>query len=69
VAALHITTLLSTSIINHLAPSQTIMTAHLRKTKTVLLDHMKTLPDAHIAAKEDFIAWGRQFADTAVSHV
>jgi hypothetical protein len=34
------------------------MTAYLRKTKTALLDLMKMLPDAHIAAKEDFVTWG-----------
>jgi hypothetical protein len=34
------------------------MTAHPLKTKTALLDMMKTLPDAHIAAKVDFVAWG-----------
>jgi hypothetical protein len=45
------------------------MSAHLLKTKMTLLDLMKTLPDAHIAAEVDFIAWGRQFVDVAVSHV
>jgi hypothetical protein len=45
------------------------MTAHLLKTKTALLDMMKTLPDAHIAAKVDFVAWGRQLVDVTVSHV
>jgi hypothetical protein len=44
------------------------MTAHLLKTKMALLDHMKTLPDAHIMAKEDFVTWGRQFVDATVSH-
>jgi hypothetical protein len=45
------------------------MTAYLHKAKTALLDHMKTLPDAHITAEEDFVAWGRQFVAAAVSHV
>jgi hypothetical protein len=45
------------------------MSAHLLKTKVALLDMMKTLPDAHIAAEVDFVAWGRQFVDLAVSHV
>jgi hypothetical protein len=45
------------------------MSAHLLKTKTTLLNLMKTLPDTHIAAEVDFIAWGRQFVDVAVSHV
>jgi hypothetical protein len=45
------------------------MSAHLLKTKVALLDMMKTLPDAHIAAEVDFVAWGRQFVDLAVSHI
>jgi hypothetical protein len=45
------------------------MTAHLLKTKMTLLDMMKTLPDAHIATEVDFVAWGQQFMDVAVSHV
>jgi hypothetical protein len=45
------------------------MTAHLLKTKTALLDMMKTLPNAHIATEVDFVAWGRQFVDVAISHV
>jgi hypothetical protein len=28
---------------------------------------MKLLPDAHIAEEEDFVVWGRQFVDIAVS--
>jgi hypothetical protein len=68
-ATLHITTLSSTSIIDHLAPSQTIMSAHLCKSKTALLELMKTLPDAHIAEEADFVAWGRQFVDATVSQV
>jgi hypothetical protein len=45
------------------------MSSHLLKTKAALLDLMKTLPDAHIAAEVDFVAWGRQFVDAAVSQV
>jgi hypothetical protein len=45
------------------------MSAQILKTKTTLLDLMKTLPDAHIAAEVDFVTWGRQFVDVAVSHV
>jgi hypothetical protein len=45
------------------------MTAFIRKSKAALLDHMKTLPDAHIAEEADFFAWGRQFVDVVVSHV
>jgi hypothetical protein len=32
------------------------MTAFLRKSKATLLNHMKTLPDAHIVEDKDFIA-------------
>jgi hypothetical protein len=45
------------------------MTAFIRKSKAALLDHMKMLPDAHIAEEADFVAWGRQFVDVVVSHV
>jgi hypothetical protein len=44
------------------------MSAHLLKMKVALLDLMKSLPEAHIAEKLDFVAWGRQFVDAAVSH-
>jgi hypothetical protein len=43
------------------------MTAFLHKSKAVILKLMKTLPDAHIAEEEDFVAWGRQFIDIVVS--
>jgi hypothetical protein len=39
------------------------MSAFIRKAKAALLNHMKTLPDVHIATKVDFVAWGRQFVD------
>jgi hypothetical protein len=45
------------------------MTAFLCKSKAALLNHMKTLPNAHIADEEDFVAWGRQFVDAAVSRI
>jgi hypothetical protein len=45
------------------------MTAHLLKTKTVLLNMMKMLPDAHITEEANFVVWGRRFVDAAVSHV
>jgi hypothetical protein len=35
------------------------MTSHLLKTKTTLLDLMKTLPEAHIAEEANFVAWGQ----------
>jgi hypothetical protein len=44
------------------------MTAFLCKSKAMLLQLMKMLPNAHIAEEEDFVAWGRQFVDIAVSH-
>jgi hypothetical protein len=43
------------------------MTAFLHKSKAMLLELMKTMPDAHIAEEEDFVVWGRQFIDIAVS--
>jgi hypothetical protein len=43
------------------------MTAFLRKSKASILDFMKSMPDAHIAEEEDFVAWGRQFVDVAAS--
>jgi hypothetical protein len=45
------------------------MSAFIRKAKASLLDHMKMLPDAHIAAEVDFVTWGRQFVDAAIGHV
>jgi hypothetical protein len=68
-AALLITTLSSTSIISNRTSSLVNMSAFICKAKATLLDHMKTLPDAHIAAEVDFVAWGRQFIDAAVTHV
>jgi hypothetical protein len=69
VIALLITTQPATPINTNHISSLINMSAHLLKTKTTLLDMMKTLPDAHIAAEVDFVAWGRQFVDVAVSHV
>jgi hypothetical protein len=43
------------------------MTAFLRKSKAAILEHMKTLPEAHIAEEEDFIAWGQKFVEIVVS--
>jgi hypothetical protein len=67
-AALLITTLPSTSIISNHTLFLNTMTAFLHKSKTVLLEHMKSLPNAHIAKEEDFVTWGRQFIDITVSH-
>jgi hypothetical protein len=64
-----ITTLPATPINTNRISSHINMSAHLLKTKAALLDMMKTLPDAHIAAEVDFVAWGRQFVDVAISHV
>jgi hypothetical protein len=45
-----------------IAPHRSIiMTAFLRKSKATILELMKTLPNTHIAAKEDFVMWGRKF--------
>jgi hypothetical protein len=69
VAALLITTLPSAPIIANRTKLLSTMTAFLRNSKAALLDHMKTLPDAHIAEEADFAAWGRQFVDAVISHV
>jgi hypothetical protein len=69
VAALLITTQPATFIIANRTKSLSTMIAFLRNSKAALLDHMKMLPDAHIAEEADFVAWGRQFVDTVVSHV
>jgi hypothetical protein len=64
-----ITTQPATSIItNHISP-HTNMSAQLLKTKAALLNLVKSLPEAHIAEESDFVAWGQQFVDVAVSHV
>jgi hypothetical protein len=44
------------------------MTAFLRKSKASILELMKLIPDVHIAEEEDFVMWGRQFVNIAVSH-
>jgi hypothetical protein len=49
--------------------SLSTMTAQLLKTKTTLLNLMKSLPEAHITEEADFVVWGRRFVDAAVSHV
>jgi hypothetical protein len=64
-----ITTQPATSIITNRISPRTNMSAHLLKTKAALLDLVKSLPEAHIAEESDFVAWGRQFVDLAVSHV
>jgi hypothetical protein len=64
-----ITTQPATSIITNRISSRTNMSAHLLKTKAALLDLVKSLPEAHIAEESDFVVWGRQFIDVAVSHV
>jgi hypothetical protein len=53
-----ITTQPATPINTNRISSLINMSAHLLKTKTALLDMMKTLPDVHIAAKVDFVTWG-----------
>jgi hypothetical protein len=67
VASLLITTLPTTPIIYNRISSLIIMTAFLCKSKAVLLELMRSMPDAHIVKKEDFVAWGRQFVDIMVS--
>jgi hypothetical protein len=43
------------------------MTAFIRKSKVVLLEHMKSIPDAPAAEDEDYIVWGKRFVEIAVS--
>jgi hypothetical protein len=43
------------------------MTAFLCESKAAILELMKMLPNAHIAEEEDFVAWGRNFVEIAVS--
>jgi hypothetical protein len=58
------------SLINsHRIPSLITMTAFLLKSKASILDLMKSMPDAHITEEEDFVMWGRQFVDVAISHI
>jgi hypothetical protein len=45
------------------------MTSFLHKYKATILNHMKSMPDAHITKEEDFVAWGQQFIDAAVSRI
>jgi hypothetical protein len=45
------------------------MTAFLRESEASILNLMKSMPDAHIAEEEDFITWGRQLVNVAVSHI
>jgi hypothetical protein len=35
------------------------MTAFIRKSKVVLLEHMKSIPDTPAADNEDYIVWGK----------
>jgi hypothetical protein len=58
VAALLITTHSATPINSNRTSSLINMSAFIHKAKAALLDHMKTLPDVHIAAEVDFVAWG-----------
>jgi hypothetical protein len=44
-------------LFNH-TPSNKIMTAFLRKIKASLLEHMKSMPDVHVAEEEDFVVCG-----------
>jgi hypothetical protein len=66
-AALHITTLSSTSIISNRNSSLINMTTFIRKSKVVLLKHMKPIPDVPAADDEDYIIWGKHFVEIAVS--
>jgi hypothetical protein len=43
------------------------MTAFIHKSKVVLLEHMKSIPNAPAAEDEDYIVWGKQFVEITVS--
>jgi hypothetical protein len=43
------------------------MTAFIRKSKVVLLEHIKAIPDAPDADDEDHVIWGKRFVEIAVS--
>jgi hypothetical protein len=62
-----ITTLSSTPIIANHNSSLNNMTAFIRKSKVVLLEHMKSIPDAPAADNKDYIVWGCRFIEIAVS--
>jgi hypothetical protein len=59
VAALLITTQPATPIIANRNSSLNNMTAYIRKSKVMILEHMKSIPDAPAADDEDYIVWGR----------
>jgi hypothetical protein len=67
VAALLITHLPATSINSNRTLSPINMTAFLRKSKVTLLEHMKSIPDVPAADDKDYVVWGQQFVDIAVS--
>jgi hypothetical protein len=67
-ASLLITTHSATPINSNRTSTLIIMTAFLHKSKALLLEHIKSMPDAHVAEDEDFVVWGRQFVDITVSH-
>jgi hypothetical protein len=67
VAALLITTHSATSIISNHTPDARKMTAFLHKSKVVLLEHMKSIPDAPAADNEGYVILGHRFIDITVS--
>jgi hypothetical protein len=62
-----ITSLPSTPIIYNRTSILINMPAFLRKSKVALLEHMKSLPDVHVAKEQDFVVWGHKFVNIAVS--
>jgi hypothetical protein len=47
--------------------SLSTMTAFLQKSKVVLLEHMKSIPNAPATEDEDYIVWGKRFVEIVVS--
>jgi hypothetical protein len=63
------TTLPSTTIIQtpHHPSIPTNMSSILCKLKTTILNHLKSLPEAHITEDANFKVWSHKFVATAVS--
>jgi hypothetical protein len=43
------------------------MSAFIHRYKVALLEHMKSIPDAPGTNDEDYVVWGKQFVEIAVS--
>jgi hypothetical protein len=59
VATLLITTQPATSIISNQNSLLNNMTAFICKSKVMLLEHMKSIPNVPAAEDEDYVVWGK----------